>query len=426
MASALDIQRSASLLPYLQGARSDARLKLSLFQSDPSLRDKAYPFEVLDDTPAVSRLIKAAFLTDAGSVLKKVVLQVQKDRYALAADELRPLTNLDIDAFWQQAFPGGPARAAGTVPILISSQRDARGTLTPLAPLFLCRERGLFFHPVCPGCGLPLTLCRDDGLLQRFELTPYTTSLKRYLHCDGCCREGLAEFYLYELDHDDLVTVKDRWALIDRFSQVEASLDPDGEFPCVGCPERAGCFGPIPRARTRIVPFSFYPFYLLLNDAPSLHAIGPELCRGSLPEPCRGALRTILAGLVEEARSEVRRAAAPKPPSDDDDETMETVVLRPRPPNAPAPPEAALDETYLQPRTARAPWYPQGLPEAAEDMLETMLAAPSRSGQHRLASPESEAPGPVASGPAPGGIAAGADHLAETVFIQPSGRRPRD
>jgi len=260
-----DIRRLHSLLPYLQGPH----LKLSLFPAATPLRDKVYPFRVLDDTQPVSRCIEAVFLTDAGGVLKKVVLQIQKDCYVLAFDELNPVTNLDIEEGWRLAL--AKSLGEGGNQMLLAAQLDPAGALTPLDPLFYCRTRELFFHPVCPGCGRALTLCRDEELLKRLGLASYATSRTRYLHCASCCAHGQTEFYQYELNHDDPVTVNDRWALIDRFGLVDASLDPGGAFPCVGCPEHTSCYGPGHEVRARVIPFSFYPFYLLVNDLPSLH-----------------------------------------------------------------------------------------------------------------------------------------------------------
>ena len=148
-----DIQRSNSLLPYLQGTSADAGLRLSLLPADSSPRDSVYPFEVLDDTPAFSRFITADLITDAGSPLTRVVLQVQKDRYARTADELHPVTNHDLDAGWRKSFSPAGTQEQGRSRLLLSCQMTAEGGLAQLDPLFYCRERNLFFHPVCPSCG---------------------------------------------------------------------------------------------------------------------------------------------------------------------------------------------------------------------------------------------------------------------------------
>ena len=259
----------ASLLSYLQGPDSDDGLKLELIRQLAPAGDNAYPFVVLDDSAPVSRNIEASFVTDSGSLLKKVLLHIQKDQYALTSEPLRPVTNLDIDAAWQKAFKGTRDFPGG----LLSSQVDETGRLTPLSPLFYCRERHRYFHPVCPSCGDSLRLCQDDEILKQFGFSPYSTSLKRYLYCEQCASLRVSEFYVYERDHTDPVTIKDRWSLIDQFRLIDETVAPDGKFPCIRCLERATCYGPNQIVRSRIIPFSFYPFYLLISEAPSLNVI---------------------------------------------------------------------------------------------------------------------------------------------------------
>jgi hypothetical protein len=421
MASALHRRYSNSLLPYLQGASADAGLRLSLFSAGSSHRDLAFPFDVLDDTPAVSRFIEAGLVTDAGSSLKKIVLQVQKDRYALPVDQLRPVTNLDVDRSWRRAFSSAASQKNGRARVLFTCQLDEGGELVPLASLFFCRERGLYFHPPCPGCGLPLRLCTDDGLLERVGLAPYSRSLKRYLHCSSCASDAPADFYQYELDHADPLAVKDRWALIDQFRLIESCQDTDGGFPCVGCPQRYLCYGKHPAVRERVVPFSFYPFYLLISEAPPLHALDfLQLAASAGVEELVERLDAQLAycreisGSIDALRGEIKAAIfaapshhevplvvetlqespalAPAPRMEEVDETMETVILQSKRPGAIHSPAAlsgiSLEEICVLPRFCNFNGPPQvGVPEPAGDgMLETMLSAPP--GAVRQAAPD--------------------------------------
>ena len=261
----------ASLIKYLQRRGGESSLALSLLFDIPSCRDRAYPFAVIDDTATYSRLLEAKFITDAGCVLKDVFLLVQKDQYSLLDLDHGPTTNTEIDAAWQRAFTSFKAQSEHRAPLLLSSQTGDQGRLARMAPLFFCRELRSYFHPVCSSCALPLQLCTDDDLLKANGLQPYSGSSKRYLHCAACCSRGQQEFYLFELDATDPVTVKDRWSLMDSFRSIRPETDPDGNCPCPGCPERGNCYGPSQNARTRIVPFSFYPFYFLIYEAPSLH-----------------------------------------------------------------------------------------------------------------------------------------------------------
>jgi hypothetical protein len=259
----------ASLLPYLQHGPGRERLKLSLLESHGAGAPRSYPFDLLDDSAPYCRLVQAAVVTDAGTVLKKVVLQLQKDHYPSPTDPLRRVTNCDIDRSWQEAFA---VRRGDPEMIFLSSQTDRDKRLVPQAPLFYCREIAEFFHPVCPSCGLPLSLCTDEEYLRKTGLFPYATSLKRYLHCRPCCQLGLQEIYLYERDHADPLSLKDRWSLIESFAAVDEEMDPEDAFPCARCGERDACFGQQHLARMRMIPFSFYPFHMLLRSAPSLRA----------------------------------------------------------------------------------------------------------------------------------------------------------
>jgi len=93
----------------------------------------------------------------------------------------------------------------------------------------------------------------------------------RYLYCGVCCTPGDSPFYAYETDHASPATLQDRRALIRGFASLDATRA-DASFPCADCPERQACFGPSFAAGSRIVPFSFYPFHLLVFDAFDLNS----------------------------------------------------------------------------------------------------------------------------------------------------------
>jgi hypothetical protein len=269
-----DVGTIASLLPYLMRNSGNPLPKLLLTAQEPTILDKSYPFCVLSDSGPAARLLEATFVTDAGSVLKKVFLLLQKDRDDFQEDELWPVTNPDIDSIWQQAFSFHEReRNSGSGTVVFSAQLDGNGDLNHLAPLFFCRKRESYFHPPCPVCGLPLQLCTDDDLLRASGLQPYSGSLKRYLHCAPCSTQGIGGFYVNELNHDDPPGLMDSGALISEFGSLNQSKDPVAPFPCIRCPERDACYGPGGAVGSRIVPFSFYPFYLLVFDALSLNAL---------------------------------------------------------------------------------------------------------------------------------------------------------
>jgi hypothetical protein len=269
-----DGRRSVSLLPYLEKSKGTLRLKVSLVSQEPALLEKiTTPFLIIDDSDPLARLMEAQFLTDAGDLLRKVFLLVQRDQYRLAEDELWPVTNLDIENAWQHAFSffnnGGKQRQV----TVLSGQINEENGLSPLAPLFFCKARQVFFCPPCPRCGAALAQCTDDGLLSARGLQPFSRSLKRYLFCPSCGSEDPSDFYVYQLDNHDPPGLKDRWTLISEFSLLLDGGNLVSEFPCHSCDAREECFRSDAAASSRIVPFSFYPFHLLIIEAMSLHAL---------------------------------------------------------------------------------------------------------------------------------------------------------
>jgi hypothetical protein len=82
-----DDRLSVSLLPCLETGRGTSHLYISLSEQGASILEKTTtPFLVLDDSDPLAQLIEARFLTDAGDVLQRVFLLVQKDQYHLAGD----------------------------------------------------------------------------------------------------------------------------------------------------------------------------------------------------------------------------------------------------------------------------------------------------------------------------------------------------
>ncbi|HME43649.1 MAG TPA: hypothetical protein VKF36_11225 [Syntrophorhabdales bacterium] len=285
---------SVSLLPYLDSTRATTYLKFSLSTREPSLLEKiTTPFLVIDDSDPLARLMEAQFLTDAGNVLRKVFALVQKDRYRLAEDELWPVANQDVENAWQHAFSFFNGEGDRRQLTTLSGQITEGGKLIPLAPLFFCKARQVFFGPPCPRCGAALHQCTDDDLLSARGLQPYSRSLKRYLFCPSCDARGPADFYIYELDNHDPPGLKDRWTLIKEFGLLLKSSALAGEFPCRTCDRSGECFGLDMAAPSRIVPFAFYPFYMLMFEAMSLQAVDfLALLSGATSEEVEAGLKS--------------------------------------------------------------------------------------------------------------------------------------
>ena len=267
---------SPSLLPYLQANENQVRLEISLVSRDHSFLEKSpYPFLLIDESTPFERLLKAEIKTAAGSRLASVFLLQQADRYRHSADGMWPLTNLDIDQRWQSAIEEYASQIKTDHPgsMLLSEPIRDNEAYLPFQPLFYCGFKNVFFHPPCPQCGDLLDLCRDDLLLTESGLSPYSASLRRYLYCPNCQLEsGTSQFYVYARRGDDPAYLKDRRDLINDFGRLILKSDSANGFPCMACPELSECYGADSRVMSRIVPFSFYPFHMILFKADTLRA----------------------------------------------------------------------------------------------------------------------------------------------------------
>jgi hypothetical protein len=220
-----------------------------------------------------SKTFHARIKTDADDVIQKVHLIWQRDRYG-SYDSLLPVTNTDVEDAWQNAFgfhqKSDPARA----PILFKDQITPTGLLQLFQPLFCCQETRRWFHPACPQCGTVLTLCRDDELLDQSGLPAYSRSLERFLYCRSCSkRSASSPFYTRDKTAGMPVIVQDADALVAHWKQLLDAPPDDTGLPCRDCPDRDACYGTGSLASSRIVPFSFFPFYMMMFPAPSIGAV---------------------------------------------------------------------------------------------------------------------------------------------------------
>lgn len=260
-----------SLLHYLNSSLNPVSLEISLSIEDrPNSEITDFPFLLISDSDPLTRLMEARFMTDAGSELIKVFLLVQRDHYLITKDEPLPINNQGIDEVWQKAL--SLLKGEGVIKTL-SHQMDGRGRLLPFQPLFFCKTKQLFFPPPCPRCGSPLEQCYDEDILVPSGLQPYSTSLERYLFCPSCFLTKDSCFYIYELEDSDSPPLKDRKTLIREFGRL-IEMNKEGiQFPCIECSDHSICYGPENEVLSRVVPFSFYPFYLLISKVPSLNAL---------------------------------------------------------------------------------------------------------------------------------------------------------
>jgi hypothetical protein len=264
-----------SLLPYLELTDTKFCLSFSLISQDDSILEKSpFPFPIICESDPFARLIEARFATDAGSEIKRVFLLFQKDEYHLTRDELRPLNNQDIDQYWQKAFLFYSRKNQDSSVIILADQIEEGGGLISLQSLFFCKSKRIFFHPPCPVCGLPLQQCYDDEMLTGLGFQRYSASLKRYLFCPSCFGStGESDFYAFSLESSDHPALKDRWDLIKEFGRLTKDRNRLNRFPCTNCSSHQECYGSGGLVVSRIVPFSFYPFYMLIFEAGSVNAL---------------------------------------------------------------------------------------------------------------------------------------------------------
>ncbi|MFZ1986719.1 MAG: hypothetical protein WAU91_20075, partial [Desulfatitalea sp.] len=261
-----------SLLPYLDGRKTGLRLKLTSIPTatGPLLSSPA----CIEASGPLAAILPATITADGDGNFRELFLLVQPDRYPGLSSELTPVSNLQVETLWQAAFTRLSQRPAGDFPLALPDQTDAQGRLFPLRPLFYCRHQARFGHPLCPHCGGVLTLCRDDQTLRAAGLSGYGDSLARYLFCPACHgRSAQQAFYTSDAVPEAPAHLHDCDYLIEAFSRLLGREDLADDLPCVGCPETTACYGAQTLVRQRMVALFFYPFYMILQPAPSLNAI---------------------------------------------------------------------------------------------------------------------------------------------------------
>jgi hypothetical protein len=267
---------SPSLLPYLQSGDKQLKLEILLNSKDPAYLEKSpFPFLLINESTPFERLMEAKIVTGAGSAVKRLFLLQQSDNYRHVPDEMWPITNEDIEKRWRNVIEAYASRSSSgnPNPILLAGQIPGDGEHSPFNPLFYCSYKDVYFHPPCPKCGDFLQLCRDDTLLAESNLSPYSTSLNRYLYCPKCLQESdNPQFYAYSREAKDPPILKDRHDLINEYGDLILKSEYTGSFPCMNCPELTACYGTDNRVMSRIVPYSFYPFYLLIFEADTMAA----------------------------------------------------------------------------------------------------------------------------------------------------------
>ncbi len=254
-----------SLLPYLNSYPTGISLQLALSEQRFPVQDEDVPFSILR---------QGCVMVGGHHRLMDVMFVTQSDFYAGVHSELRPLTNPDAEFVWQQTWTQIKKQDDETCPSVLPCQIDATGALAPLRSLFYCSHRALYCHPLCPACGTPLDLCCNDDFLETAGLPAYSKSLSRFLYCADCHdASDNAYFYARHVTGACSARVKDSNALIEAFSLLLSRSDLSDQLPCIGCAEAANCFGPDMLVLNRMQPLQFYPFHMLMQQAPTLNAL---------------------------------------------------------------------------------------------------------------------------------------------------------
>ncbi|MBT8490371.1 MAG: hypothetical protein KJN62_04930 [Deltaproteobacteria bacterium] len=260
---------------YLETPDARFQLKLLPRHEKTSIREGDYsPFSTIRNSDQLASIIEASIVSDAGSGIKNVFIFIQKDDYRFSKGKSRPANNRDIDQAWQNVFTYLTDSNQKDSVVILKDQVDDNGRLLQWSPLFYCQYRQIFFHPPCPQCGFPLKLCDDDDLLVRMNLKPYATSVTRYLFCPNCNDTvNKSPFYVSTRGSSDPPTVKDRNDLIKGFGQLVNNGNEHTNIPCRNCTSFQECYQGNHLSDSRIAAVSFYPFFMITLDAPSMHVL---------------------------------------------------------------------------------------------------------------------------------------------------------
>ncbi len=258
----------ADLLPYLKNGTSRIHLEFSVEGDVPSaFGGTTSPFLKIDDSQNFVKLIEGRFCTDAGSPIKKVHVLIQKDQYGESTGNLE-IGNKDIDDYWQQFLSKKTAPSKKEPPVLFRGQlADNAEGIEPFDPLLFCSVTQRYFRLYCPECGSLLRLCRSDEFLVRYRLSPYSSTLKRYLFCSDCHQDEKRERRFYSLIEGAVSEA----GVVKGYGDYLKSLEnlfriPDAELPCVACKRRVECHGEKKLAKKCVFPLSFYPFFMQIYD----------------------------------------------------------------------------------------------------------------------------------------------------------------
>ena len=391
------------MLPYLIGSSTAPYLTI------PFLTEESQSLWVGGSDP-LSHIAQADFHSGPGCEPKRVFLFLQNDRYTVPNNTWWPSDNRQIEGAWEQAFLFYSQGNRGHSVITLGDQVDHEGRVAPFRSVFFCKSKHTFFEPPCPFCGRLLEQCENDDVLGEKGLQAYSSSLNRYLFCSSCSGSGSdSPFYTYDRERSEPALVKDWQALVEDFAVLVQKGDHCEGFPCGRCSDRATCYATPGAVTPQIVPFAFYPFFMMIFESMPLKGLdflalvsGARTVPQSEDSRENRAVSGILGRIMERWERDARTGEAlsvegerdSEPDRDDPDKPSremedavlrETVILSPEhllDEKAPVPDKHAemlLDETVvvsLPQESAKGPSARQTVDDEA--IPETIVIAPGK------------------------------------------------
>ncbi len=252
-------------------------------RSGELLEEFNIPFFTLCDTGRYSRVLAAQIVSESNQVIKRIALKIQKDQYSQHPEPMvfSEETNLRIDQMWNRELNNLKKFSSKKTNIVSFFDWSLK---QPLKPVFFCKKQRVFLRPVCPECSKILTVCRDDTLLSRRMLTPYSKGLRRYIYCPKCAHKDDKKVVFYNHQPSENDISKGVAGPGQLYQDIIGSriinpdnITEDGNLPqelsanlyCLSCADRQECFSPssssstIRAAEKYLTPLGFYDFYLL-------------------------------------------------------------------------------------------------------------------------------------------------------------------
>ncbi len=140
-------------------------------------------FVSLSEGGLSSRVLLARIGLPGGEPISWVAVKIRRNAYRVAHSpgQRAQVTNRIIDEQWEFERNSLLARQpciGGLHPAFTSWAERGQ-----FPPILFCSASQQYFHPPSPYSGRPLSVCRDDALLQSVGLRPYSESTSRYLYC---------------------------------------------------------------------------------------------------------------------------------------------------------------------------------------------------------------------------------------------------